>query len=863
MRRKPHLFLLALMAVLLAVAPTYAQDGGTRFGSFRVGEVQSDAKVPAYSADADLGNIVLSDVLTADQRAYLARNLFVVSPSQEKEFFTIYEKARYGYQPLFITTDSLLHSYHLMFSKILRTVEAEQFLPLLRELTSATYQQMEQFSFVFRERDSHEGIDDEWIDAYRMAKAHISLAVNLAHGRILLSDGDILGQVQADFESALAAEGISPSAIFPDLPMGEDWTQYKPRGHYTRSEDLEQYFRAMMWLGRMTFRLENATETKAAVILSMALQNVQLSNGRSGLQAWEDLYAPTVFFVGRSDDLTIPQYVEVIQRVYEPTEANFLRNMLKIVRMGIQPFQEAAAALPSPRILNTVITDEMDIDKETKGMRFMGQRFVWDAYVFRQMIYRNVGTRDVPRRLPDALDVFAAMGSERALDILKAQGDADYENYLSQMAKVRGEVAAISEAEWTETLAHGWLYTINTLGQPYGEGYPSFMRNEAYLDRSLYAAMGSYAELKHDTLLYAEQAYAEMGGGGGKMPPPEPVVPPNYVEPVPLFWARLAALAEMTREGLALRYLITPKEGNALQTIADLARRFQRYAEKQLRNEPLNAFEQNELRFYGGLLEKLYEASTDLTDPNAPPSAMLATEPRAALISDIATDPDRGEVLQLGTGNVFNIYAVVPIEGKLWLARGAVFSVYQFRQPISERLTNEAWWGILDSGDPDRRPSLPAWTRSFLSQETIEGNFALIIKSVQNTITNDLWYEPKYSLAKLKEVATPNGAQQWFIRELTALVENGHYEGRQIIETNIRSVDFESRNRAIIAVRETWRGYLHQADPDEEYVDGPLLAQRLYTIDTIYTLERNQYGGWSAVNIVTKGAIPDWTPVQP
>lgn len=863
MRRKPHLFLLALMALLLAAAPIYAQDGGTRFGTFRIGEVQTGANVPAYSADPDLGNIVLSDVLTADQRAYLARNLFVVSPSDEKEFFTIYEKARYAYQPLFITTDSLLHSYHLMFSKILRTAEAEQFLPLLQELSMVTYQQLDQLEFIFRESDLYPDVDAEWISAYRMAKAHIGLAANLAHGTLLLGEGDIFEQVQADFNAALAAEAIAPSAIFPDLPIGEDWTQYKPRGHYTRSEALEQYFRAMMWLGRMTFRLDKATETKAAVLLAMALQSAQLSDGRSGLQAWEDLYAPTVFFVGRSDDLTIPQYLDVIQRVYAPTSSNAFSNILHIVETGIQPFQEAAAALPSPRILNTVITDEMDEEAETKGMRFMGQRFVWDAYVFRQLVYENVGNREKARQLPNALDVFAAMGSERALEILRAEGETDYENYLSQMEKVRGEVAAISEAEWTETLAHGWLYTINTLGQPYAEGYPAFMRNEAYLDRSLYAALGSYAELKHDTLLYAEQVYPEMGGGGGKMPPPDPVVPPNYVEPVPLFWARLAALAEMTREGLALRYLITPKEGNALKTLSDLARRFQRYAEKQLRNEPLSAAEQNELRFYGGLLEKLYEASTDLTDPDAPPSAMLATEPRAALISDIATDPANGLVLQLGTGDVFNIYAVVPIEGKLWLARGAVFSVYQFTQPINERLTNEEWWSILDSSDPERKPPLPAWTRSFLSPETIEGEFAQIIKRVQSDITYTLWYEPEYSLAQLKELAAPNGAEQWFIRELTALVENGHYEGRQIVETNIRSVDFESENRVIIAVRETWRGYLHQADPDSEYVDGPLLAQRLYTVDTTYTLERNQYGGWDAVNIVTKGEIPDWTPIQP
>jgi hypothetical protein len=80
----------------------------------------------------------------------------------------------------------------------------------------------------------------------------------------------------------------------------------------------------------------------------------------------------------------------------------------------------------------------MDTDDEaatTKGLRFMGQRFVPDAYIFRQLIYRNVGTRDHRRGLPKGLDVFAAMGSERAYQLLDEMGETSYENYPAQMAR--------------------------------------------------------------------------------------------------------------------------------------------------------------------------------------------------------------------------------------------------------------------------------------------------------------------------------------------------------------------------------------------------------------------------------------------
>ena len=108
--------------------------------------------------------------------------------------------------------------------------------------------------------------------------------------------------------------------VFPGLENGEDYTQYIPRGHYTRSEALKAYFKSMMWYGRMTFRLKTANpeigkeETRSAILLVYALNSARIGD-QPALQAWADLYAPTVFFVGRSDDLTIIQYSDVMNFV--------------------------------------------------------------------------------------------------------------------------------------------------------------------------------------------------------------------------------------------------------------------------------------------------------------------------------------------------------------------------------------------------------------------------------------------------------------------------------------------------------------------------------------------------------------------
>ena len=58
------------------------------------------------------------------------------------------------------------------------------------------------------------------------------------------------------------------------------------------------------------------------------------------------------------------------------------------------------------------------------------------------------------------------------------------------------------------------------------------------------------------------------------------------------------------------------------------------------------------------------------------------------------------------------IFVAVPThDGSVYLTRGAIYSYYEFAVPISNRLTDEEWWNIIDSDD---EPSMPEWMFSFL-----------------------------------------------------------------------------------------------------------------------------------------------------
>jgi hypothetical protein len=53
---------------------------------------------------------------------------------------------------------------------------------------------------------------------------------------------------------ANAAQGEQTVELF-GVARDEDFSQFEPRGHYTDSDVLKRYFRAMMWLGRIDLRL--------------------------------------------------------------------------------------------------------------------------------------------------------------------------------------------------------------------------------------------------------------------------------------------------------------------------------------------------------------------------------------------------------------------------------------------------------------------------------------------------------------------------------------------------------------------------------------------------------------------------------
>lgn len=642
-------------------------------------------------------NIDLSD----EQLALLAQNGFVVAspiPGRWDEFYQIYESGRYYRMPTFITTDSVYHVYHLLFDKMLRDLETDYFLEDLHLLTTA---------MLVSTSEQYNSLRGTTLEEQALRNvAFFGVAAQLMESSTAIPpEANSFIEAELALINSAAGASISPLWDRPDLPgdkkLIEDYSQYIPRGHYTRTEDLKKYFRTMMWYGRLTFRLVDDFETQRALLLTQAIRSAVAPDGTPAFTLWQNIYEPTVFIVGKADDLGFYEYGNLADQVFGSFPA--LKDFADVELFS--HFKSASASMPPPQVNSMWVWIWQDQETVTKGFRFMGQRFTLDEYVFGQLIWRKVGTEGEPRGLPKGLDFFAAMGSQEAFNILDQMGETQFTHFSSQMTKVQTEVAALGMDSWTQNLYWVWLYSFQSLIEPKGAAYPAFMQTQAWVRKELQTALGSWTELKHDTILYAKQVMAEMGGGPSEGPPH------GYVEPNPELYARLLSLTQMTYAGLEVRNLLSELMSINLANLIEELTFLQTISEKELAGETITDDEYWHISYWGGVLEQFTLAAADTEGEGS--RAILADQ-KAALVADVATgtnDLFSLVVLEEAIGQPTEIFVVLP-DSPWRIGIGAVFSYYEFTVLPSERMTDETWQTLVEAGT---NPSQPEWTGLFIA----------------------------------------------------------------------------------------------------------------------------------------------------
>jgi hypothetical protein len=658
------------------------QDIETEFGTYHSYIVDVTPSCAPYTIESGFTNVMNFDSFsfTGVEESLLSQNAFVATPSSYMEMYNIYNEAREHEIPIFVSCDALLHTYHKLYDKMLQTAEKEQ---LISDIENITDELIENTNLEWTSAS-----DSSVKEALRLNLAYLSVA------KCLLDTSFIpIPEVQTLVGSELTYiethAGLSPSPIFS---YEEDYSQYVPRGHYTLSDTLERYFRTMMWYGRITFvndqiepELTNF-HTRMALLLIHSIYNSDIG-GEPGIDIWERVYLPTVFYVGKTDDINIYQYTEIMKEIYGEDFASlpvdtFANNSL------LEQFIIKADSLPGPEITTPT----------PKGFRLMGQRFIPDSYMFTHL------TNPIDRTLPKGLDVMAVLGSDRAVEIL----DDVYSEpgwVFDSIASLRTEFNEKPAEAWVQTLYWNWLYCLMPFTFAKGTGFPTFMLNTAWENKELYAVLGSWTELRHNTILYAKQSYASG------IFPTSPTVH-GYVEPNPWFFGRLASLADYMKEGLKNLNLLYDDFEARLSGLTNLLLTLKTIAEKELTNQPITEGEDRAITGIGAEMSELISFKDNYEGHIF--NGFIGEE-QMPIVADVHTDLAlTGCCLEEGVGYPLNLYVIVPLNGELVVTQGAGFSYYEFLQPISERLTDKAWRDMLQSAPPD----VPVWVSTFL--DTLE-----------------------------------------------------------------------------------------------------------------------------------------------
>ncbi|PRP92953.1 hypothetical protein ENSA5_46210 [Enhygromyxa salina] len=672
------------------------------FEACHAGE-ESLASVAYDVTSADYLDVIEGELgFSADQAELLANNGFVVLDHQRHRTFEAAYSSLYAADlPVLVTSDSLLYALHRSFDRILMELE----LAVLQGEVELMLSEM------------HSALAELAVPP-ELGPAARDLDVYLAVARSLLTQ-DMTPQptitgAEADEQVAailddVAAEQLATLDLF-GASADYDYSQLQPRGHYVGP--LEPYFRALMWIGRTQMPLIDSTKGEARLnrrgLEAAVLTGELLDQGPRA--RWDRVELVLRQLIGEPDSMS-PATLDLyradaglgdLQALAAADDAE-LQAALLAGEYGVQ------------RIMSQVISTQAHAAQVELPQVFslLGQRFAVDSQVMHAVTFDRLrdpqtGAKTL-RMLPHEFDVAFALGSKLAGELLA--DELDTYGYQGVLHELRFLIDAHPDSFWRESVYNGWLHALRGLDAPTEQAdYPAAMQTEAWRRKTLNTQLASWAELRHDTILYTKQSYTSAISCE---------YPQAYVEPVPTFYARMA---EVAAQGVSLAATLAsqghpvPEVEAYFEHMAYVMGRLESIASKELDGVALDEDEweflratieaekvgcANELRYdgwYGGLLYSV-EDHGDFR----PTIADIHTAPTDAEGRSV------GWVLHAATGYARSMVFTVEDCGGVRAYVGPVSTYHRKLTEGLERLDDGQWATELDQSPPEP----PEWTRAF------------------------------------------------------------------------------------------------------------------------------------------------------
>ena len=464
----------------------------------------------------------------------------------------------YGYKsiygedlPVYISFDSIAHAVHKAFDDILADYEYRVLWVQMVTVVKALRAKLGSGELTPLGAQAQKDIDE-----------HLAIGLGLLdpnedHTPVA---GGNAADIDARIDQAIAAGGAGEEVIFGALRM-VDWSQFKPRGHYADSERLQQYFRGTMWFGRINadmiavdkaFNLVfDRRQTDVAMGIAFLFDN-------DSSAAFDSYDAMIEALIGPPDSLTPGELDDVLAALQVSSPTNYAALSDLTISTTLQKYN-----FGEQRILSQVVAgNDEKPGVYARVFNLFGQRYTVDSHVFDRVVYDRVSNPD--RMMPDTLDVaFAVFQNNQALAMLEPE--LQTYNYQHQLESIWALVDTHDEDYWNGSLYTTWLSAIREMSPGRDARVPAVAKTEAWGERVLAGQLASWAELRHDTLLYVKQSYTN--GNSCEFPD-------AYVDPYPAAFDRLAKLGMLgqsvfTEERTATYFANVTRVASTLRDMAE------------------------------------------------------------------------------------------------------------------------------------------------------------------------------------------------------------------------------------------------------------------------------------------------------
>jgi len=748
-------FAAVLLALSLVVAPAVAQRRRDEVDPMKAARWDKNVKTAWPTAqEADIKRLDEGKVLITNE-AY-------------KQIFSAYMG---GSRPLFITSDSLLNAYHVLYEEsILRLEKANA--RKLAEILQFVWKYLPAAGKEYR------GRPELVAAARRRAQVVIGTALRLLGDATIKPTREVGALIDAEVKRVEAATGqVKPKWLGPpdDTLIALDYTRYKPRGFYTRSDRLKRYFRAVSWLQSIPFRLSSDEELVSMLMLAGCLDYDNFPKGNFLKEhEYRGFLRGYARFIGAGDDwdmTTLQNKASNYKRLNLDPRA---KHGLTRLREGLK--KEAMGYGKGPQINDQLRFAPEDPSQTAEPhFRVLSARRTPDAILFG----RTTDLRIFKRPFPSGLEVCAALGSTYARSKLTGE---EREKLLQTIDACKGHFEGSG-------LYVRYLHCLAALIDKPEPDAPAFMSGDAWQTKSCQTVLAGWAQLRHTWALQAKQTvhYAGMTRQ-----------PAGFVEPEPEFFRRMAWLTAETelllkeagafatdRTGLAHDL----KQAAALLKTIDFSASPPKGFDKLTRAEQMlieksgmvlmalggGADVKDRKKAMDAAIVKLDRLATDLANGKTPDNPMvvrmlketdidvaalwrklhevcrqlealahkqlrgvpftdeengfikgygetlagimfyggnayLTPNDDAPRVIDVFSNPNTRQVLEVGVARARAIYVLYPHDGAEVLCKGAVMPYYEFRH--ARRLTDAEWKQLLDSAD---RPDVPAWLKPIIA----------------------------------------------------------------------------------------------------------------------------------------------------